>query len=146
MSVTFAPPLTENTVTVTPASPERSLTTQVEGSGTSASSADGVVAVGDRPAGRLGDHVLRRADDVRRGRRQRHHERAGQDDEADHDPQPVDAGLASLGGEARAGVCGVGIGFEHGEMRGADARRARSSRGAPSQRWTSLDRLDRRTA
>ena len=37
MSLTLAPPLTENTVTVTPASPERSLTTHVEGSGTSGS-------------------------------------------------------------------------------------------------------------
>jgi hypothetical protein len=37
MSLTLAPPLTEKTVTVTPASPERSLTTHVDGSGTSGS-------------------------------------------------------------------------------------------------------------
>ena len=49
MSVTFAPPLTENTVTVTPASPDRSLTTQVEGSGTSASSAEVWLQSGTAP-------------------------------------------------------------------------------------------------
>ena len=49
MSVTLAPPLTEKTVTVTPASPERSLTTQVDGSGTSASTADVWLQSGTAP-------------------------------------------------------------------------------------------------
>ena len=104
MSVTFAPPLTENTVTVTPASPERSLTTQVEGSGTSASSAAVWLQSGTAPPVALATMFC--AAQTMSG--------AADGSATTSAParamrptmiaQPVDAGLASLGGEARAGV------------------------------------------
>ena len=148
MSVTFAPPLTENTVTVTPASPERSLTTQVEGSGTSASSAEVWLQSGTAPPVALATMFC--AAQTMCGAADGSATTSAPARTTRPTMIPSQLMLAWPRSEARRARvwCGVSIGASAQAVIGADVRRARTSRRAPSAQtagWTGRRApLDRR--